>query len=278
MKIKKLLGLLLLLILLTGCTTKVNIDISDNIVKEEIVIDNQNVPLSEFREYIPVYNNDAVVDAEPDIKVDGINYYKKEIKDNKIYYSFDYKLNDYNNSKTMKNFYSSSAIISSDRTGLIEVYTSNDGIYAFDIYPKLTRLEVNITTKLKVEESNADSVKDNTYTWVFTPTNKNKNIYIRMQNYHYKTLHPKKETNNNNNSNNNNNNNNNNSNNNSTSPDPSSDIERYDADIRFKDTEIETEETRNKNNSMLLLITLAIIIGFIFLIFIINMSSNKKNR
>ena len=77
MKIKKLIIIIIFLFILTGCTAKVNIEISDNVVQEQIEIDDQTTPKSEFREFIPVYHNDEIIDTEPDIKEDGKEYYKK---------------------------------------------------------------------------------------------------------------------------------------------------------------------------------------------------------
>ena len=168
----------------------------------------------------------------------------------------------------MKDYFSSSSLESSRWTGFLEVYTSSDDIYVFDMYPDLTELEVNITTKLVVEESNADSVKDNTYTWVFTPNNKNKSIYIKMRNYYYNTLHPvqaqkDKEKNKDSNS----------SKNKSNS---SFDSNNENPVIWFE--EENEENSSNNSQSMLLLIALGVVVGFILLVFIINIVTNKKNR
>lgn len=269
MRIKKISLLIILLLIISGCTSKINIDISDNIINEEIIIDNQSVPLSNFPNYVPAFKKDNIIDTEPDTKLEGIEYYKKEIKDNLIHYSYSFRTEEYNNSHTMKDFFSSSSLESSRWTGFLEAYTSSDDIYVFDMYPDLTQLEVNITTKLVVEESNADSVKDNTYTWVFTPNNKNKSIYIKMRNYYYNTLHPvqaqkDKEKNKDSNS----------SKNKSNSSSLDSNNEK--PVIWFE--EDNEENSSNNSQSMLLLLALGVVVGFILLVFIINIVTNKKNR
>lgn len=277
MKIKKLIIIILFLLILTGCTTKVNLEISDNIVYEQIIIDDQTTPKTSFRNYIPVFNKDEIVDTHPDISEPNISYYKKETKDNKIYYSYAYRLNEYNNSKTMKNFFSSSAIVSSERTGIMELYTSSDGIYVFDKYPSLSRLEINIKTALEVEESNADNVSGNTYTWVFTPSNKNKSIYLRMRNYHYKQKHPDEYKEKKNNDNNNNNENNNNENNNTGEKIDSNDGYNggIKANIKYKNQSTEEEKKEESNK---LLFAVILVVGFLFALIIIAIISNKKNR
>ena len=101
------------------------------------------LPLKVALENINQYK-DNVADTEPDIKEDKKEYYKKEIIDNKINYSYAFRINDYNESNAMKSVFSSSAIVFSEATGITELYTSSDGVYVFDIYPNLTKLEVNI--------------------------------------------------------------------------------------------------------------------------------------
>ena len=194
------------------------------------------------------------------------------MKDNKIYYSYSFRINKYNESKTMKNFFSSSSLVSSEATGLTELYTSSDGTYAFDMYPKLTRLEINIQTDLEVEESNADSVSGNTYTWVLTPNNKNKNIYIRMRNYIYYQKHSKKEINNNKEKNTDNQKDNKNG---SSSSNDSYD-DRTKANIKYNQEDDITEKKQKENNQLILAILF--VIAFIFIIIIIGIISNKKNR
>lgn len=275
MRIKKIILIVLLLIILTGCTAKVNLEISDNVVYEEIVIDDQTTSRDNFREYIPIYDENIIVDAAPDEKKEGVAYYKKNIKDDKIYYSYAFNLKKYNDSKTMKNFFSSSAIVSSERTGLMELYTSNDGIFAFDLYPGLSYLEININTNLEVEESNADSVKGHTYTWVFTPSNKNKNIYIRMRNYIYKQKHPneykEKEQNKKNNED---------GTNNSTTDSNNIGVnnEGIKADIRYKGKIVQQEKFEESQKSVNIFLIILGVIGVIIILLFIGMESKKKNR
>ena len=54
MKIKKIIIIIIFLFILTGCTSTVNLEITDNIVHEQIRIDDQVTPKSSFREYQPV--------------------------------------------------------------------------------------------------------------------------------------------------------------------------------------------------------------------------------
>ena len=61
MRIKKISLLIILLLIISGCTSKINIDISDNIINEEIIIDNQSVPLSNFPNYVPAFKKDNII-------------------------------------------------------------------------------------------------------------------------------------------------------------------------------------------------------------------------
>ena len=271
MKIKKIIIIIIFLFILTGCTSTVNLEITDNIVHEQIIIDDQVTPKSSFREYQPVYYKDNVADTEPDIKENKKEYYKKEIIDNKINYSYAFRINDYNESNAMKSVFSSSAIVFSEATGITELYTSSDGVYVFDIYPNLTKLEVNITTELEVEENNADSVSGNTYTWVFTPNNNKKNIYLRMRNYIYKRIHVNEDKNDNKTDDSSKSNNNNDSNTNKYSG--NSNIK---ADIKYK--EKASKEEKQKENFNFLVIALVLLFAFLIIIFLIGKISIKKNR
>ena len=254
MKIKKICLIIPLVLLLTGCTATANIVISDNIVSEEIIIDDQTTPRESFRDYIPVYYNDEVADTEPDVKEDNKVYYKKAIKDNKIYYSYSYRIANYNNASTMKNVFDSSVLSPGDRDGVTELYTSKGRIHLFDIYPTLTRLEINIKTDLEVVDNNADSTSDNIYTWIFTPDTADKSIHLETRNYQYKRLHP------------------------SESYTESNESNKQSNNEPVIITQKESLEEKKAEERKQLIIAALILLAFITIVFIIIRINIKKNR
>ncbi len=105
MKIKYLI-LVLLIFIMCGCTAEVNFDISDNKIKESVdIIFYQNalypkkVIKTSFRNYIPIYAKDLIVDTIPDEPLNNINYYKKRETDlgngYKFNYSYNFNINEY---------------------------------------------------------------------------------------------------------------------------------------------------------------------------------------
>ncbi len=253
MKIKKIVLLILTILVLTGCTSQVNITISEDNLEEEIIIDDQISPISLFREYMPVYNKDYLGEDEPDTKYDGVEYYKREIANingtNRIKYSYKYPIEEYTKSKTMRSIFKSSGLTTSDREGYITLYTSSDGLLAFDKYPGLTNLTINITTDLEMVENNADSANGNTYTWNYTPNNNSKNIYIQVKNSMYRRLHPDEYP---------------------ESPDNKKD----DSVISIGNKKNNNKEQRKLFNIILIILALA---GFVITIILVNKFNIKKN-
>ena len=182
MKVKCLL-LVVLTLMICGCTAEVNLDISDDKIKESVNItfyQNALYPKeyikTSFRNYIPIYASDVIVDTEPDEPHSDIKYYEKTETDLGNGYLFNYKydfdIDDYREARTVKDGFKSYSISVNRSNDTIRLSTDSEGIVYFDDYPLLEEVTINIRTDYLVEENNADSVNDNTYTWVFNRDSK----------------------------------------------------------------------------------------------------------
>ena len=182
MKVKHLF-LIIIIFLISGCTAEVNLNITNNKVNESVditfyqnVIYSKDLIRTSFRNYIPAFAKEHVVDEDADLPIQGIEYYQKEVTDlgngYRFNYSYDFDITDYENSTTMKNAFHVSRIDVNRANNQIKISTDSDGIIYFNDYPMLEEIVINIKTDYLVEENNADKVSNNTYTWVFTKDSK----------------------------------------------------------------------------------------------------------
>ena len=189
MKVKYLL-LVVLIFMMCGCTAEVNLDISSDKISESVDItfyQNALYPKefikTSFRNYIPIYASDVIVDTEPDLPHSDIKYYEKMETDLGNGYLFNYKYNfnidEYSEARTVKDGFKSYNVSYDDTNNTLTLSTNSGRILYFDDYPMLEEVTVNIKTDYLVEENNADKVVDNTYTWVFDrDSDKNINMVI----------------------------------------------------------------------------------------------------
>ena len=178
---KKILTLILLIFMVSGCSVEVNLDISDNKIKEsnditvlENAIYTKEILRTSFRDYIPVYASDLIVDTVPDQPFSDVLYYNKNTTDlgngYRFNYSYDFDIDKYGDARTIKDGFRDYSY--SYRNDIISLSTDNEGLIYFNDYPLLEEVTVNIKTDYLVEENNADSVNGNTYTWVFNKDSK----------------------------------------------------------------------------------------------------------
>lgn len=197
---KKIILLICLMVMLSGCTAEVNIDLTEKKVSEDIKITAESDSLNSkeslkgaFRQYMPVDKNVIIPDTDPDVKQRGIKYYKQdtqELGNGYIFnYKYDFDFNDYNNATSLNRVFKSSSLELDRKEKELTFYTDNGGIILMDEYPSFTNLVVNIKTDLKLIETNADQQKDGVYTWIFNNGSDNKGIYLKLS--------TKKEINNN---------------------------------------------------------------------------------
>lgn len=193
MKIKYF-SLILIIFMMCGCSAEVNLEISDNNIDESVDITfyqnavySKDIIKSSFRNYIPIYASDVIVDAEIDQPFPDIKYYEKTETDLGNGYLFNYRynfdINEYEEARTVKDGFRNYNISVNDSNHTISITTDNNGLLYFDDYPLLEEVRVNIKTDYFVEENNADSVDGNIYTWVFNrDSNKSIDMLINTEN------------------------------------------------------------------------------------------------
>lgn len=178
---KKILTLILLIFMISGCSVEVNLDISDNKIKEsnditiyQNAIYTKEILRTSFRDYIPIYASDLIVDTVPDQPFSDVLYYNKNTTDlgngYRFNYSYDFDIDKYGDARTIKDGFRDYSY--SYRNDIISLSTDSEGLIYFNDYPLLEEVTVNIETDYLVEENNADSVNGNTYTWVFNKDSK----------------------------------------------------------------------------------------------------------
>lgn len=182
---KKKILILLMLIILSGCTVKENININaDGSVSEKtnISFDNEmavnyDTPTKYAEDFLKYYNNaielknysydvsenksntDVVFNRKTVKLCDGIKY--GLFVDN-LYSDIECSEDDY--------YY----IIKSNSQQLLSKPMSEK---KFDV----ERVELNIKVPIPLEENNADNVSNNTYTWFFDEnTDSNKSVYLKI--------------------------------------------------------------------------------------------------
>ena len=190
----KCLILVFLIFMMCGCTAEVNLDISDNKIKESVDITfyqnalyPKDIIKTSFRNYIPVYAKNLIVDTMPDEEFPDVKYYEKSETDLGNGYLFNYRytfnIAEYEEARTVKDGFRSYNISYDRSNNKLTLSTDNEGIIYFNDYPSLDEVIINIKTDYLVEDNNADRKEGNTYTWVFTKdSNKSINMVINMEN------------------------------------------------------------------------------------------------
>ena len=188
---KKLLILVLFLFLLCGCDATVNIEITENTIKEEISIndspngyyDTNQKLLDLYRDNIPAFSTTVIEDESPDSKIKGVNYYNKSVSNNEsgfiFKYDYNFKLKDYQKASSVKSAFKSFTIDNIKKDKTIRISSDSAGLRYFNNYPNLENVTVNIKTDYEVKENNADIVNGNVYTWKFNKDTK-KSIYMLL--------------------------------------------------------------------------------------------------
>ena len=183
----KYLSLIFCLFCLCGCSVVYNLELTDNDLKEQAIISGagiEDATLQKLTVYpLPVnidvscfLDYDSLEDAKE--KDPGVQYYDVESDEKELKLSTGLKKHTYQNSRIANNLFNSMNVNNYDQ--MFSIYGFN-GLLAFDLYPELEKVTVNITVDKKVVEHDADKVSGNTYTWVFDrKTDDKKTLYIEV--------------------------------------------------------------------------------------------------
>ena len=193
---KRIILLLILVVFITGCSAEVNINVSSNGIYEQVTI-TDNVSngrtkehiLASYREYVPAFSKTLIADTEPDVKLEGVEYYTRALEETntgyKVSYGYKFGFDNYKDSRSVDLGFKD-AIIQRDAVDKeILLSTDSDGLKYFNMYPALSNVTINIvSTEFKVKDSNADYVNNNVYTWVLNGNTK-KSVYIVFDDPNY---------------------------------------------------------------------------------------------
>ena len=182
--------LLVLSLLLAGCSAEYNLEIDEDSFKESV---NIYYPKSEFTK---AEINNIVASKTPITQdFDQIEFYNNSVKENSQNYivnenyihsidtiSDSYIITTCYSGNVIKKEYDKLIIETEDEFGCIYADAEDDSEEGMDVGVSVDHAVINITTKLKVISNNADTVNNNTYTWNIDKENyQNKPIYMEIQ-------------------------------------------------------------------------------------------------
>lgn len=181
---KRILLIIMILLLTTGCTCEYNLKIDGDTYKEEIIL------LGENSEEISSFNNEwqVPIDKEEYNIISGLdgeyntntNTYKYNLSGNKLTFNYDFSRSKFSNSTAVSNCYNKLTISNYSNTIIISTSPKAE---CFDKFPILTSVKVTVKVDREVISSNADNVSGNTYTWNITKENaSNKSINLTLAN------------------------------------------------------------------------------------------------
>lgn len=175
MRLNKIILLLFITFLLSGCTVTYNLDISDSGYEEKINI--VGSVDENFVEYsIPSFW--GIIDFE-DVnasfleKSKGVEYYNSKFwkEDNLLKLDYQYKFDENNfKNSNLANFSYNTFIVKKydyDDDGINDYFilTTDNKFNIFDRFSKIESVTINIKCYYEVISSNADEVNKNVYTW-----------------------------------------------------------------------------------------------------------------
>lgn len=173
-------------LLLTGCSASYNLNISDNVITEELIVNNydslswnndvgnktyKDLINETYKTPIPVLNYTPGI-FENTFELEGYDYYKKTLINSSNNYglilSYSFNKNNYEYSTIVNNSYNVFNIDSDNNSTIITVYGDEN---IFETYNMLDEIQINITLPYNVTYSNSDKVSNNTYTWIINKEN-----------------------------------------------------------------------------------------------------------
>lgn len=168
--------LLLLLLLLSGCTINYNLDVDAEFIENIFVKDDTLTVTKEM----PLYFDDLSNLSEVDEKVDGYKYYDLTKGTSSSKYSTTYKASDFTKITSCNLLFDKCEFINIG--GGESVISTTTGTGIFESYPGLEEISINLTINGEVVYSNADSVNGDIYTWKINSGNAyNKSVYVKFK-------------------------------------------------------------------------------------------------
>ena len=183
--IKKVL-LFLLAFLLTGCSVNYKLDIDRELsFKENIVIskndDSDVKSIKEFNYNVPI-NIEADDLSIFEKKVDGVDYYYQKKSEDKIKFSYDFNISQFNYDMFVRSCYQYVTVMNENDELLL---STSRKFLCFDKYDNLDDVTVTIYSKYRLKDTNADEASNRTYKWYLNKENANdKYLYLLLDTKH----------------------------------------------------------------------------------------------
>ena len=174
---KKILFLVFMIFLLSGCSAQYNLIIDNEEIIEKLNVENVTLKKSD-KLLIPVkYNIDDPEAFEK--KINGIDYYNVKKDEGKNNYQLNYKFSsyDFSDSRILNGCYDK---VESLYNGSNYIISTIGSFTCFETYDKLEDIQIKITSHYKLVETNADKIEGNNYYWNINKSNIEKGIYIEL--------------------------------------------------------------------------------------------------
>lgn len=253
---KKILFIIVLALISTGCTAEYTIDI-DNGFTETLNLypdDSEETTLYSKETYRnPAYYNPDRFEDEL-VVLPNIERYNTSFLNGK--YSLSYKFKDkFEDSNIANSSLENFTVFNSYNANIV----GEDFTTIFAKYETLNRINVNIKTSKEVVGHNADYVNGNTYTWVVTRDNPHKSVEIYYINTDYVDEYSNQNSNNNQN----------------IDPDPNNNVDPN-QNNQSNNNEQPNNNTKSESKSNIVLYILYVLFfGLIFVIIIFRKKFNK---
>jgi len=173
---KKKLIILILILLLTGCSAKYDINFGKDKIEDKIEIFEDSTKVNKANEEETDEINNLIIDWE-----NGYDHYKRELYSTDTIdgyrYTYEFDYDEYDAMSQIRKCYDDFKLTYDKE---IKLTTSKEflcGTY----YPDTKQIEINITSEYEIKSSNADKKDKNKHTWIINKDNyKNKPITITI--------------------------------------------------------------------------------------------------
>ena len=172
---KKILIVVLILLISTGCQVKYELEFADNKLNENINIQIDNYNQKDI-DNVKNYNAYAIYDNAYQIP------YEVEYSEGKTFnasYKYTYNYDEFNHAMYIKTCFDAFSFITNDNTYIL---STSKGFKCMVLdYNKIDNIEIMINTNHQIIESNADVVKKGSLIWNIDNNNASeKSIYVKF--------------------------------------------------------------------------------------------------
>lgn len=192
---KRIMILISLFLVTTGCSVNYEVTLDDNLLSEVLKItENQDSLTSDYKDLIDnIYNLPQPVYTDADVNpydetqiIEGVEYYQKNMISSQNEYGIEIKynhsLNEYEKSNIINRCYKNVTVLRDGNN--ITLSTSRNNL-CFDIYDNLEEINIIINfdaKKYEVITHNADQKEEGKYSWNINSSNYNdKSIVIELE-------------------------------------------------------------------------------------------------